>query len=143
MSEERLREYINDREYQEYKKTHTEYQEYERFCFSHRRDIENVLDELKELRAKLECVESLATFNMPNNIAMVCMFKADYERNKYEYETIDKYKSVLDEIREYIENNSLYEEEYDYDYEETMYLSGISDEKAKEDLLQILDKVKE
>lgn len=53
-----------------------------------------------------------------------------------------KYKSVLDEIREYIEHKSLYEEEYDYDYEENMYLSGISDEKAKEDILQILDKVK-
>lgn len=56
---------------------------------------------------------------------------------------IQQRDNVLDEIREYIENNSLYEEEYDYDYEETMYLSGISDEKAKEDLLQILDKVKE
>lgn len=39
---------------------------------------------------------------------------------------------------EYIENNSLYETEYDYDYEENSYLSGIDDEIAKKDLLKIL-----
>lgn len=39
---------------------------------------------------------------------------------------------------EYIENNYLYEEEYDYDYEENSYLSGIDDEQAKKDLLEIL-----
>lgn len=38
----------------------------------------------------------------------------------------------------YIENNSLYKEEYDYDYEENSYLSGIDDETAKKDLLKIL-----
>ena len=39
---------------------------------------------------------------------------------------------------EYIENNSLYETEYDYDYEENSYLSGIDDTQAKKDLLEIL-----
>lgn len=39
---------------------------------------------------------------------------------------------------DYMENNPLYEEEYDYDYEENSYLSGIDDEIAKKDLLEIL-----
>lgn len=42
---------------------------------------------------------------------------------------------------EYIENNPLYEEEYDYDYEENSYLSGVSDEIAKKDILNILKEV--
>ena len=42
------------------------------------------------------------------------------------------------EALNYLNNNSLYEEEYDYDYEENMYLSGISDETAKKDLEEIL-----
>ena len=45
---------------------------------------------------------------------------------------------VINKAIEYIENNSLYEEEYDYDYEENSYLSGIDDETAKKDLLEIL-----
>ena len=47
-------------------------------------------------------------------------------------------KDKIDKEIEYIENNSLYEEEYDYDYEENSYLSGIDDETAKKDLLKIL-----
>ena len=39
---------------------------------------------------------------------------------------------------EYVENNPLYEEEYDYDYEENSYLSGVHDEIATKDLLKIL-----
>lgn len=51
MSEKRLREYIeNDKIYQEYKKKHKEPKEYERLCFSIRRDIENVLNVLDEIR---------------------------------------------------------------------------------------------
>ena len=45
---------------------------------------------------------------------------------------------VINKAIEYLENNSLYEEEYDYDYEENSYLSGIDDETAKKDLLKIL-----
>ena len=52
-----------------------------------------------------------------------------------------KYKKVIDKAVEYIENHSLYEEEYDYDYEENSYLSGIDDETAKKDLLEILKDV--
>ena len=45
---------------------------------------------------------------------------------------------VIDKAIKYIENNSLYEEEYDYDYEENSYLSGIDDETAKKEILKIL-----
>lgn len=45
---------------------------------------------------------------------------------------------AINKAIEYIESNSLYEEEYDYDYEENSYLSGIDDETAKKDLLKIL-----
>lgn len=47
-------------------------------------------------------------------------------------------KDKINKAIEYIENNSLYETEYDYDYEENSYLSGIDDEIAKKDLLEIL-----
>ena len=39
---------------------------------------------------------------------------------------------------EFIDNNNLYEEIIDYDYEENPYTSSVSDEKQKEELKQIL-----
>ena len=45
---------------------------------------------------------------------------------------------AINKAIEYIKNHSLYEEEYDYDYEENSYLSGIDDKTAKKDLLKIL-----
>lgn len=97
--------------------------------------IRDLLDENQQLKEQLKLVESLTCFNIPNNIPMVCMFKADYERNKYEYETLDKYKSILDEIREYIETK----------LRDVNLTYGIDNEFRQEydDLLQILDKVKE
>ena len=53
-------------------------------------------------------------------------------------EMINHLQQKIDKAIEYIENHSLYEEEYDYDYEENSYLSGIDDEQAKRDLLEIL-----
>lgn len=65
-----------------------------------------------------------------------------YELGKYQanllVNCIKKQKEVIDKAIDYIENHSLYEEEYDYDYEENSYLSGIDDETAKKDLLKIL-----
>ena len=69
--------------------------------------------------------------------------------NQMQQDTIKTQKIVItnlneriDKAIEYIENHSLYEEEYDYDYEENSYLSSIDDEKAKKDLLEILKEVK-
>ena len=52
-------------------------------------------------------------------------------------------KDRINKAVEYIENNSLYDEEYDYNYEEEIYLSGIDDEVAKKDLLSLLKGDKE
>ena len=53
---------------------------------------------------------------------------------------IDQQEQIIREAREYVENHSLYEEEYDYDFEENIYLSGVNDTTAKKDLLEILDR---
>lgn len=49
-------------------------------------------------------------------------------------------ENIIKEVREYIENNSLYEQDYDYDYEENLYEYPPSDEQARKDILSILDK---
>ena len=108
-SEERLREYIEkDIIYQDYKKSNKEPSDFERFCFVHCRDIENVLDENQQL--KINC-------NIGN------------ENLNFYRDECKKYKSLLDEIREYIK-----EKEKD---------GTLWSVKATDDLLQILDKVKE
>ena len=71
------------------------------------------------------------------NIERQKLYLAEHYISSLEQEN-KKYKEVIDKAIEYIENNSLYEEEYDYDYEENSYLSGIDDETAKKDLLKIL-----
>ncbi|MBR2711278.1 MAG: hypothetical protein IKE89_02285 [Bacilli bacterium] len=49
-------------------------------------------------------------------------------------------ENIIKEVREYIENNSLYEEDYDYDYEENLVVGPPNDETARKILLEILDK---
>jgi thioredoxin-related protein len=51
---------------------------------------------------------------------------------------LDIANKKLEEIKEYIENNSLYEEEYDYDYDENIQHTGTNDEIAKRDILSII-----
>lgn len=56
-------------------------------------------------------------------------------------EEVIKHKdSIIKEAREYIENNDLYEQDYDYDYEENLVVGPPSDETARKILLGILDK---
>lgn len=52
----------------------------------------------------------------------------------------DFYKNIVDEAIEYVKNNSLYEQDYDYDYEENLVEYPPSDETARKQLLEILDK---
>lgn len=74
---------------------------------------------------------------------------ATYDGKEYELEELmnNMFKinaelhSIIKEVREYIENNSLYEEDYDYDYEENLVVGSPSDESARKILLEILDKV--
>ena len=63
------------------------------------------------------------------------VYLGDYKKLKQENQRLQERINIA---IEYIENNPLYEEEYDYDYEENSYLSGIDDETAKKDLLKIL-----
>ena len=49
-------------------------------------------------------------------------------------------ENIIKEVREYIENNSLYEQDYDYDYEENLVEYPHSDETVRKILLGILDK---
>jgi len=44
----------------------------------------------------------------------------------------------IDKAIEYIEKHSLYEQDYDYDYEENLVEYPSTDEQAKKDLLEIL-----
>ena len=61
--------------------------------------------ENKELKNKLT-KEEILCFNMPERTQVVCLTKPNYERNKLEYETLDKYKSVIDKAIEYIKYNA-------------------------------------
>lgn len=63
-----------------------------------------------------------------HDLAMIEMLRKENE----------KLEEKINKVIEYIEKHSLYKEEYDYDYEEELYLSGINDEEAKDDLLEIL-----
>lgn len=56
---------------------------------------------------------------------------------------IEKLREQKDDVVEYIKNNTLYEEEYDYDYEENPYLSRISDEQSRINLLRMLGETDE
>lgn len=49
------------------------------------------------------------------------------------------YKSRIEKAVEYIENNNLYDEILDYDYEENPYVSYTTDEYVKDKLLNILN----
>lgn len=55
------------------------------------------------------------------------------------YEEKEDYKSRIEKAVEYIENNSLYDEILDYDYEENPYISYTTDEYVKDNLLNILN----
>lgn len=48
------------------------------------------------------------------------------------------YKTKVDKAIEYIQNNTLYSEDYDYDDEDNLQFQGAYDYKAREDLLEIL-----
>ena len=61
--------------------------------------------------------------------------------NQFYYEHIELRKAleIIEEARKYIEENRL----YNYEYDEEELFEIITDKKAKAELLEILDKVKE
>ena len=53
---------------------------------------------------------------------------------------VEQLENIRKEAIEYVKNNCLYEEEYDYDEEDNLIWKGAYDYKAQEDLLNILNK---
>lgn len=79
----------------------------------------------------------------------ISQLKEELENDIYRYEDtisyqlgFDKGKEYLqqriDKAIEYIKNNSLYYENYDYNEEDELELKYVYDDKAREDLLEIL-----
>ena len=88
---------------------------------------------------ELNCIDNFPHAKIAHSIRELQQEnKKQKEENEFLKSENKKLKELIDKAIEYIENNSLYEEEYDYDYEENSYLSGIDDETAKKDLLKIL-----
>ena len=54
-------------------------------------------------------------------------------------EKLEASEKARKEAIEYIKTNPLYEEKYDYNYDDELELLGINSEQAKYDLLDILD----
>jgi chromosome segregation ATPase len=91
-------------------------------------DLILCLDRAKEKHKELEQeIERLTKecIGMKNEIKEWC--------NKY-----SKLNNKRNEAIEYIENNDLYFQDYDYDYEGNMFEYPPTDEQAKQNLLEIL-----
>ena len=118
ISIKRLREYIeNDKEYQQFKTVPEEtLHKYARLHYIRCWDIENVLNENQQLKDKINSI--------------LCDSNRLVNSNEKLGTIIDKYKSVLDEIREYIKYNAT--SNY-FDADTNMFRREV-------DILQILDK---
>ena len=68
----------------------------------------------------------------------VVLTQEQYESMLNDFILKELYKKRIDDAIEYIENNDLYYQDVDYDYEENMTLGLPSDEEAKDILLSIL-----
>ena len=78
--------------------------------------------------------------------AVLDMYKLAGDNDLYYYEQIQEIIDYIAELEmkidkavEYIENNTLYTEDYDYDEEDNLVWQGAYDYKAREELLNILN----
>lgn len=113
-----------------------EIQEYKIAVVSVENELHEIEKENKKLKEKLQQKE--------NEIKELCEKikfneKTRRKMQKSLMKKLQKKENIIKEAKEYIINNSLYEEEYDYDYEENIYLSGIHDDDVRRILLEILD----
>ena len=83
---------------------------------------------------KLEDDEEVEMIYRDNDIRYLENLVKDYDSK------LQQKENIIKEVREYIENNDLYEQDYDYDYEENLVVGPPSDETARKILLGILDK---
>lgn len=114
--------------------------------------IEKLQQENQELKRQLEYLRSGEYLNqlkfernmLEDIVQNGGVSKEDKEfidmthRNTELLEENQKLKHKIEVAIEYINNNQLYYEDYDYDYEDNLYLAGIEDSYAKRNLLTIL-----
>ena len=69
-----------------------------------------------------------------------CYIKKLEQENEQLKDQLQQKENIIKEVREYIENNTLFSEDYDYDEEDNLKWNGAYDYKEREELLEILDK---
>ena len=69
-----------------------------------------------------------------------CYVKKLEQENEQLKDQLQQKENIIKEVREYIENNTLFSEDYDYDEEDNLKWNGAYDYKEREELLEILDK---
>lgn len=92
-----------------------------------------LLKRISDLEFEIKKLEKNEQYKYINGQAY---FRQDYVLGREK--KVDEFKKRIDKAIEYIENNSLYQQDYDYDYEENLVEYPPSDEQAKKDLLDIL-----
>ena len=69
-----------------------------------------------------------------------CYIKKLEQENEQLKDQLQQKENIIKEVREYIEYNTLFSEDYDYDEEDNLKWNGAYDYKEREELLEILDK---
>ena len=150
-SEKSLREYIeNDIVYQDYKKSNKEPSDFERFCFVHCRDIENVLNENQLLKSANNYLQNIIQEykNPPkyNDIKIENLkLRQENQQLKEQLENasknytkyIQERDNVLGEIREYVIKHR---QIYDIDGSIEKQIDEFDILASPKRILQILDK---
>ena len=113
MYEESLKQYVNeDIVYKRYKSGETGFNDFEKFCIKHCKDIESLLEENRILKSQLDCID---------------------EQNRY----IEKLEKRIDKTIEYINKYESIKAYYEY-IDEDGYDEYNYDEDFKKELLEIL-----
>ena len=113
MYEESLKQYVNeDIVYKRYKSGDTGFNDYEKFCIKHCKDIESLLEQNRILKSQLDFID---------------------EQNKY----IEKLEKRIDKTIEYINKYESIKAYYEY-IDEDGYDEYSYDEGFKKELLEIL-----
>ena len=110
-------------------------------------EIDNLVDEIMNIPVEKNnnCLSSYGSINVDDlidsikELRKVPTYDELLRENEKLKEQLKQKEDIIKKAKEYIINNSLYEEEYDYDYEENIYLSGIHDDDVRRILVEILD----
>lgn len=106
-----------------------------------KKEVLNLMSFMKKFKEQERNKELYATYE--EYLDLIHISEHLSNENESLQSQLDIANKKLEEIKEYIENNSLYEEEYDYDYDENIQHTGTNDEKAKRDILSIIGGKKE